>query len=385
MKLLRIKVDGLSLFKEQLDLCFYAQQRVGQDDLDNLYPLFSNFYLNPVISFIGINASGKTTTLKVISFVLDYLGNKPVNNIKNRGIFDFSERIVFDIYFYDEDHKVYRLNTSIDREFDEANRIKYSIASESLWAKDISTIKTKNALTDFTGLEPVEVRNSDEHYLPDDVSIMIAFNKRNRQRMTNIDLMMYTDYNDMPLFKSVPLELIKFLDPTIEYIKTNNYEDKDKRTICLKFKDRKEIQFSDEYALKNYLSSGTIKGITTFTVAWLVLNNGGFLIVDEIENHFNKEIVSTLIRFFMDNTMNKKGAVLFFSTHYSELLDEFDRNDSIFITRNRDGITAENLSNILKRNDIKKSDAYESGYLEGTTPIYEAYIDLKKRMQESFE
>ena len=61
-------------------------------------------------------------------------------------------------------------------------------------------------------------------------------------------------------------------------------------------------------------------------------------------------------------------------------LDEYDRNDSIYITRNRNGITAENLSSILKRNDIKKSDAYQSGFLEGTTPMYEAYMRLKKSL-----
>ena len=71
---------------------------------------------------------------------------------------------------------------------------------------------------------------------------------------------------------------------------------------------------------------------------------------------------------------------LIFSTHYPELLDEYDRNDSIFITRNRNGITVENLTNILKRNDIKKSDAYQSGFLEGTTPTYEAYMQLKKSL-----
>ena len=108
------------------------------------------------------------------------------------------------------------------------------------------------------------------------------------------------------------------------------------------------------------------------------LKNGGYMIIDEIENHFNKEIVTTLIRFFMDTRINKNGASLIFSTHYPELLDEYDRNDSIFITRNRNGITAENLSNILKRNDIKKSDAYQSGFLDGTTPAYEAYLQLKK-------
>ena len=49
----------------------------------------------------------------------------------------------------------------------------------------------------------------------------------------------------------------------------------------------------------------------------------------------------------------------------------------------RQGITAENLSHILKHNDIKKSDAYQSGFLEGTTPAYEAYMRLKKSLAAS--
>ena len=60
-----------------------------------------------------------------------------------------------------------------------------------------------------------------------------------------------------------------------------------------------------------------------------------------------------------------------------ELLDEHKRNDSIFITKNIDGITIENLSESLERNDIKKSDAFQSGYLDGTAPSYNSYIKLK--------
>ena len=87
----------------------------------------------------------------------------------------------------------------------------------------------------------------------------------------------------------------------------------------------------------------------------------------------------------MDAKVNPKGAMLIFSTHYAELLDEFERNDNIYIVRNRNGITAENLSTILKRNDIKKSEAYQSGYLEGTVPMYDAYMDLKKRLLHSYK
>ena len=105
--------------------------------------------------------------------------------------------------------------------------------------------------------------------------------------------------------------------------------------------------------------------------------------MDEIENHFNKEIVTTLVHFFMDSRFNKNGGTLIFTTHYPELLDEYDRNDGIYIVRNRNGITVENLSYILNRNDIKRSDAYQSGFLEGTALPYEAYIRLKKSLDMS--
>ena len=58
-------------------------------------------------------------------------------------------------------------------------------------------------------------------------------------------------------------------------------------------------------------------------------------------------------------------------------------HNAICIVRNRNGITSENLSYILKRNDIKKSDAYQSGFLEGTTPAYEAYMRLMKKLAAS--
>ena len=46
MKLLRVTAQGLPLFKEKLDLPFYAQQRVEEEDRINLCSLFSNIYLN---------------------------------------------------------------------------------------------------------------------------------------------------------------------------------------------------------------------------------------------------------------------------------------------------------------------------------------------------
>ena len=49
MKILRITAQGLPLFKKDLDICFYTQQRVCEEDKDSLYRLTDNSTL-PVLS-----------------------------------------------------------------------------------------------------------------------------------------------------------------------------------------------------------------------------------------------------------------------------------------------------------------------------------------------
>ena len=189
-------------------------------------------------------------------------------------------------------------------------------------------------------------------------------------------LLSYTNISALPFIEDIPLEVIAVLDSTIEKLCFEQIEGK--TFIHLKFKEKEEIILNNTVDLERYLSLGTIKGIIVFSMVKEVLQSGGYLLMDEIENHFNKEIVTTLIRFFMDSHFNKNGGTLIFTTHYPELLDEYDRNDGIYIVRNCNGITVENLSGILIRNDIKKSEIYQSGVIEGTTLAYETYIHLKK-------
>ena len=48
MKILRITAQGLPLYKKDLDICFYTQQRVCEEDKDSLYRLTDNYYLHSV-------------------------------------------------------------------------------------------------------------------------------------------------------------------------------------------------------------------------------------------------------------------------------------------------------------------------------------------------
>ena len=378
MKILRITAQGLPLFKEDLDICFCAQQRVSEDDKNNLYNMIENYYLHSACAFIGINASGKTSVLKVVNLALSIIKNEPINHAETKSILGGAKKATICICFYDKRKYVCCLETEITAKKSKTGEYIYSILSEKLWEKPIASVRSKKYLTDFAGMKPTAIRNQDEIYLPDDVSFIIAHNKKVNDTVEVFSLLSYTNINVLPFTEDIPLEVIAFLDPTIEKLCFEQVEGK--TFIHLKFKNEEEIILNNAVDLEQYLSSGTIKGIITFSMVKEVLQSGGYLLVDEIENHFNKEIVTTLVRFFMDSRFNKNGGTLIFTTHYPELLDEYDRNDGIYIVRNRNGITVENLSYILTRNDIKRSDAYQSGFLEGTTPTYEAYIRLKKSL-----
>ena len=383
MKILRITAQGLPLFKEDLDICFYAQQRVSEDDKNNLYNMIENYYLHSACAFIGINASGKTSVLKVVNLALSIIKNEPINHAETKSILGGAKKATICTYFYDKRNYACCLETEITAKKSKNGEYIYSIISERLWEKPIGSVRSKKYLTDFAGMKPTAIRNQDEIYLPDDVSFIIAHNKKVNDTVEVFSLLFYTNINVLPFTENIPLEVIAFLDPTIEKLCFEQVEGK--TFIHLKFKNEEEIILNTAVDLEQYLSAGTIKGIITFSMVKEVLQSGGYLLVDEIENHFNKEIVTTLVRFFMDSRFNKNGGTLIFTTHYPELLDEYDRNDGIYIVRNCDGITVENLSYILTRNDIKRSYAYQSGFLEGTTPTYEAYIRLKKSLATSID
>ena len=376
MRLLRIEAEGIFLFNGKVSIDFAAEQRVYPDNTAMLFNPFGNTYTNNVLSFVGINASGKTTSLKLISFVMSLLNAEAINTIPTKVIFERSEEVLLRVYFYDEQKGVCLLETSIGvtKESGAANR--YIILWEKLYTRRVSSVTSKANLFKFTDENLYKTREvSQEQYvfLKDDVSIVIALGKTG-----NIfcrDLTGWTDYNILTSFGNFPVELIQFLDPSIEYIQFNPNETE----VVVKFKkDSGPIAMRGIKDISHYLSSGTIKGLNVFMHAWIVLIRGGYFIIDEIENHFNKEIVATLIRFFMDKRVNKSGATLIYSTHYVELLDELDRNDGIYVIRNKDGISIQKLHHMLKRNDIKKSDAFQSGMLDGTTPSYEASMRLMK-------
>ena len=103
MKLLKLSVSGLPLFSGKLEIDFAATQRVSSANAENMYNVFGRIYQNNAIAIVGINASGKTSLLKVLTFAMGLLrGNTPINNMPCREILEGisgSHEVVFESYF----------------------------------------------------------------------------------------------------------------------------------------------------------------------------------------------------------------------------------------------------------------------------------------------
>lgn len=372
MKIIRVSVEGINLFKNKVDIDFYAEKRVLSDNAEMVSNLFGKFYTNNVLSVVGINASGKTSLLKLLSFVFHYLNGKSINDIEEREVFTDSKEVLIEAVFYSKEKGICKLSSKIVRKRVNMIEEKYEVEEEKLYIKNTNKVKSKKDLITFNEGDLIKIRDEDNEYLQDDVSIVSSISKNDNLHVRS--LLRLTNINFLVTFGDFPQELLKFLDPSIEYLSFN----KETEELELKFYNRKPIKLVNPLLLEKYLSSGTIKGINVFINAMIAFEEGGYLIIDEIENHFNTEIVAVLLRFFMNQSVNKKGATLVFSTHYSELLDEIDRNDNIYIARNHGGITLQKLCEALKRNDIKKSDAFKSDFLNGTAPSYDSYMGLMK-------
>lgn len=386
MRLLRIKIEGLTLFTKSFDFSLVTSQRMTERNDESVTRLFNRIYINNVVALVGKNASGKTMTLNLINFVNHvFLQNEPLNHAEGR-IALIGQQFKFTTYYYDElENQLYKVVSTINKSADPKATL--SFGEEMLYAKPVTLGITRSNLFDFSNAESVDKR-IDDPLLPEDNTYFRKVTKRKAEPPVIApinDFIAFTRSNLLmaPLMDKFPElqgAIIAYLDPTVEYIRTKKDldPDTDSDLFILKFKGKSKILVVNAYELFSYLSAGTIKGLNLFAFVFLTLATGGTFIVDEIENHFHRAIVQTILSFFTDPEVNANRATLIFTTHYPQLLDQFSRSDDIyFTTRKTDLIELERFSNRVKRSDVKKSDIYESDFLDGTAPEYAAYDQLR--------
>lgn len=387
ISLLRITCEHLSNFKNGvLSLDFFAEKRVLSEEVEDgtVYRLFGRIYKLNTVALAGINATGKTTVLSLLSNLLTvYIGNGSLDySMRFKSYFDSSLSV--ESYFYQEEEKaIYKLISVIKKD-DQAQSLVFE--TERLYKKTASFDINKNNLFDFAEENLVMDRaRENTRFLKREDSIFSMIMNAYSQNASNVqDLCSITNHN---LISAVMFDLLipfaQYLDPSIEFIRLKELPvTQSSRTVFeIKFKQHENVLAVEPRDLELYLSSGTIKGISCFSAIAIALSRGGYVLIDEIENHLNKTIVIGLISLF-SSRINEKGATLLFSTHYSEILDSLGRSDGIYLLDKDGSIELKKFSSAAgsrDRKDKKKSDLVLSGVL-AKAPSYPAYRRMLTQM-----
>ncbi len=383
LRILRIEYKNLPVYDGNFAIDLFAADRVMKDE--SLYRMHNTLYLQNLISFAGMNATGKTTALRLINLAMRIvINNASLNDIisiRYGMLGNDSEMIVT----FCNDDTVYQLhsyfaetNTSVA-----SNISHYSFKEEILKSKSLKGIKRRKDLLNFNDAKVLAKRSEldaqAKSVLKPDDSIVIMVTRDNDCIVQDVLTENYVNYS--PMLGDTPSAVLNAFDENIEYLKTYTYDQDNHKNLqwVLKFKNNETVYRTDNpIELNRLISAGTIKGQTIIGLATAVLSNRGYLIVDELENHFNKEIVHVILDLFNNEKTNPRGACLIFTTHYSEILDFIDRKDNIYLTRKKNGLlSVSKLSNEINRNDIKKSELIISNYLHGTAPKYQQIKKLK--------
>lgn len=383
---LKLVIEGHPLFEKKVEFSVVNDSRVNKEKSDQLTKLFGRVWVNNLITIVGKNATGKTTIMKTIIGILTFLlYSKSIDQTQLTDILIGTNPIKLITYFWGSDMVIYK-----DELVLKINNQDHSwhVSEEIIYEKKVTKSSSKKDLFSFEKVEPYLNRKDLDDLaasvLASDDSIfrtVLAKKKYKIQQVfdtlifTNVNALFYTNEN-------VPGEILNFLDPTIDYLKIENKRvegDRQQLFYRLKFKNHPEIFTETNFAtIEHYLSSGTAKGVTLYGNVLQALRTGGIIFIDELENHFNHAIVRSFIEYFTNPRINKNRATLIFSTHYSELLDDLERGDEIYLTKRDKLIQLQRYSKTTVRKDLSKAEVFDSDYLGGTAPEYDSYMELRK-------
>lgn len=372
MKVLEVKATGFKNCADNFCINFIAKSKKTSEDKEyELLEIDEELYVYSTVGIVGKNASGKTSALELLDWCYDILGTFRLSE-KNSNY----HGVCLEILFY-EDGYIYKYITELDNS--ETLKDRAVFVNQQLFRKKYYKTKLKQLITgEWQETYPIDGE------VPEDFSIVFHVLKKSVIREIFYDLTADSAKGYLLTFRFMKLgeldaqiltHVLKVFDDNITCLKQvddNNY---------LLTYQGEERPYS-ESELYHFLSSGTTKGINLYILAAFSLKMGFDLIVDEIENHFHKTLVENLILLYKDKQVNRHNATLYFSTHYCEVLDLFNRSDNIWITHSKGKVEICNMYEAygIRTELLKSKKFYQNAF--DTAVNYEALMELKKDLMQ---
>ena len=376
MKLLRVVASNFKNCCDNFTIDFVAKSRKTSEDKEyELQAIADDLYAFNTVAFVGKNASGKTTAVDLLDCCYSILGDFCLENKHYR-----YDGIKLEIIFYHEDF-IYRYRTDLGSSTTLSN--KASFINQTLERKKYYKSKLKSIYLD-DDFEPI----SNISALPEDTSITFFVLKKKETRAIYFDCdgegantyhLMFKALKKYDIPLSTLSHILRIFDENIREISM-----KDEHNFRLKFEgDQPKDQVMSDKELLYFLSSGTTKGLLLNTFVVASLKYGFDLIIDEVEDHFHKTLVENMLSLYKDKSVNRHNATLIFTTHYCEVLDLFNRQDNIWISKANGKVSLSNMYDDYDlRPELLKSKQFYNNAFQ-TSVNYEDLMKLKKELMRA--
>lgn len=369
-------------FKEKQTIDFDAIKNIKnhQESLIKNNSIDKKFL--PVICFYGPNGGGKTAILvalstfhKIITNSYDFFALEKLNLfdekkplwykiifVENEIFYKYSiliknNREIIDETFSFSKNKLSNKETILfDRKKDILDIVEFGINKIS----KINTIPTVPIFSFLSGIiKNFHLENFNKlirSIVITDFANMIFSN----HHFWNKTVKEYMDKNKNKLLKYFNDLNFNILD--YEFKKINPIIDNYEFTSL--FLKKEDSDFNQHWLNISLESKGTQKIIAFISNIDKILEEGGYLFVDELDASLHTSLLRYIIKLFTSKKTNKKGAVLFFNSHDILTLDrEVFRKDEIYFSN----LNESHIGSISRLSDfnVRDNNSWNKMYSEG--------------------
>jgi AAA15 family ATPase/GTPase len=416
--LLQFSLKNFRTFKDKATLSLIASNYDKDTREHDNIVINDNFGLRLLKSAViyGANASGKSKLLDAFAFMRYFVINSSKESQKGEAInieqfrldqSSIDEPTEFEVIFI-HNKVLFRYGFEVTKE---------RIISEWLFYKP----KTKEVELFYREGNEYKIHNKNfskgdtvvkEGLVRDNallISVAAQFNEKNAIEvlesfeMNRVISGLYdAEYRDNTVNKlsnkSNKNRVLKFLkaadigieDLEILTINSGKYKESPFSTVLIiknTYKDKNKIG-TKPFFLSLDESEGTRKYFYILGPVIDALEDGGTLIVDELDSKLHPNLVCKIVALFNSKEFNKNNAQLIFNTHDTNLLSsgQFRRDQIWFTNKNKYGEAKLYSLADFKSDEVRKNDPFEDNYIKGkygAVPFLGFFDNLKFFLTEN--
>ena len=403
--LLDIEIKNLKSFKNQTIVSMEAENKIEDRNSFEVEVGKEKFELLKTAVLFGGNASGKSNFTSVLNIFRYYLFNKGIEKYNKEG-FRFGEedknstikvRNVVDDKIYEyilemnfNTKKIIKEKlyiTALERKlvFERENNkiVKYDKEIFSEYEITIGFINETLTDSDSVISRIIEWRVPEEiekyifyidkikiNNYSDDLGKYIYENKNNKKLVIEFLKKIGIIVNDIEVYREKNEFFLKNIRESKEF-QILSEKEQEKLLSQIAYIYRIHFVYEDnqkqKYKLEYYeQSAGTQKILSMFFPIYNLLNNGGVMIIDELDITLHYSLIKEIIKMFNSVEYNRKNAQLIFTTHNLLLLDfNLFREDQIWFLENNDVSTGNELYSLSDIEGYEKNKYLLRDYLNG--------------------